>query len=232
MTVSKVEQPVGPNPSGLCMCGCGEPAPIAPMSNTRRGNVKGQPQKFILGHVGRTPEARERMGSRFRGTTLTAEHRAKIGHPQEKHFRWLGDMAGYDALHVWLNRYHPKTGVCETCGERAIPRANGGRAGTDYANVSGQYLRDRDDYLELCVSCHVRWDLAHPKQPRLIFEEKSPGHYGRRLAPPIRRVCSWCDTVLSEGTEPPTHVCCDSCFEREMAAVQSLQKFYAKGTNR
>lgn len=35
---------------GLCQCGCGLPAPIAPFSNANRGMVKGQPQKYILGH--------------------------------------------------------------------------------------------------------------------------------------------------------------------------------------
>lgn len=39
------------NPSGLCQCGCGNPAPVAKMTNTRLGHVKGEPVKFILGHA-------------------------------------------------------------------------------------------------------------------------------------------------------------------------------------
>jgi hypothetical protein len=42
--------PVGPNPSGLCQCKCGQPAPIAEQSDTKRGIIKGQPRRFILGH--------------------------------------------------------------------------------------------------------------------------------------------------------------------------------------
>lgn len=34
----------------LCECGCGEPAPIARMTNNRLGHVKGQPMRYILGH--------------------------------------------------------------------------------------------------------------------------------------------------------------------------------------
>jgi len=34
----------------LCECGCGLPAPIAKKTNTRRGHVKGQPIRFIVGH--------------------------------------------------------------------------------------------------------------------------------------------------------------------------------------
>lgn len=40
----------GPNPSGLCMCGCGEAAPIARQSNSAYGYIKGQAVRFCLGH--------------------------------------------------------------------------------------------------------------------------------------------------------------------------------------
>ena len=39
-----------PNPSGLCMCGCGNPAPIAKGSDKRYGIVHGLPQRYIKGH--------------------------------------------------------------------------------------------------------------------------------------------------------------------------------------
>lgn len=34
----------------LCECGCGNPAPIARMTNRRLGHIKGQPTRFIQGH--------------------------------------------------------------------------------------------------------------------------------------------------------------------------------------
>lgn len=40
----------GPNPSGLCMCGCGEPTSIAPADNKRCGQVQGQPVRYIHNH--------------------------------------------------------------------------------------------------------------------------------------------------------------------------------------
>lgn len=47
-----------PNPSGLCMCGCGGKTPIARQSSTKKGWVKGKPTRFIYhhhyGHVGRS----------------------------------------------------------------------------------------------------------------------------------------------------------------------------------
>lgn len=41
------------NPSGLCRCGCGEPAPIAKKSDRKRGYVKGEPMLFRPNHHGR-----------------------------------------------------------------------------------------------------------------------------------------------------------------------------------
>jgi hypothetical protein len=40
----------GPNPSGLCMCGCGQPTTIAKRSHKGNGWIKGQPICFIRGH--------------------------------------------------------------------------------------------------------------------------------------------------------------------------------------
>ena len=37
-------------PIKLCECGCGEPAPIAKITNTKRGHISGQPCRFIYGH--------------------------------------------------------------------------------------------------------------------------------------------------------------------------------------
>lgn len=40
-------------PAGLCQCGCGEQTTIAPMTEARRGYVKGQPYRYKSGHGGR-----------------------------------------------------------------------------------------------------------------------------------------------------------------------------------
>ena len=47
----------GPNPSGLCLCGCGGSAPLAKQSESRRGNVRGLPIRFIQGHQHKTEPA-------------------------------------------------------------------------------------------------------------------------------------------------------------------------------
>jgi len=39
-----------PNPSGLCMCGCGKRTKLAAQTINRWGHVRGHPVKFIQGH--------------------------------------------------------------------------------------------------------------------------------------------------------------------------------------
>lgn len=54
----------------------------------------------------------------------------------------------YWAIHSWLRKY-PKKGYCSECDKKGK---------TDWANISGDYLRDIVDYLELCRSCHNVYD--------------------------------------------------------------------------
>lgn len=42
--------------SGLCECGCGQPAPIAAKTDSRLGWTKGKPKRFIHGHRARLQE--------------------------------------------------------------------------------------------------------------------------------------------------------------------------------
>jgi hypothetical protein len=41
--------------NGLCECGCEQQAPLASRTRTDRGQVRGQPVRFILGHSGFKP---------------------------------------------------------------------------------------------------------------------------------------------------------------------------------
>lgn len=76
---------------------------------------------------------------------------------------WKGDDVGYFALHRWMRNNFPKTGACEHCGELRK---------TQYAQKDpGSKSRDRNDWLELCVPCHAKFDgitgskRKNPKSP-------------------------------------------------------------------
>lgn len=65
------------------------------------------------------------------------------------HGAWKGDHAGYQSIHIWLRGRKERTGICKRCGLRRV---------THFANVSGLYMRDVDDYIEVCVPCHRKID--------------------------------------------------------------------------
>ena len=173
------------SPAKLCECGCGQLAPIARNNDRKCGYVKGQPKRFIVGHNarGRKPseETRRKMSEARRGRRHSAESRAKMSaanagrrHTAETRKRisetlramqrtgarthnWKGDAVGYGALHAWVARHKKKTGVCSDCGNE-VGTTRG--TGTEWANVSGRYLRDLEDFVELCIPCHRTRDRA------------------------------------------------------------------------
>lgn len=70
------------------------------------------------------------------------------------HHFWKGDKVGYRALHYWLNRIMGKPIRCDHCGKpRTTPKS------MQWANISGKYHRDPNDYISLCPSCHKKFDL-------------------------------------------------------------------------
>jgi hypothetical protein len=98
-------------------------------------------------------------GSNNRGKKMSKEQRKKLsdahlGKPSlltqnENHWNWKGDDVGYDGLHRWLSSHYTKK-QCDFCG------ANDKKL--DWANISDNYLRDRNDFLVLCRRCHIAFD--------------------------------------------------------------------------
>ena len=128
-------QPIKPPPvlsDQPCECGCGQMTLIMWRSDTRWGHVRGQPLRFVKGH------------------------NCRIRAPGEP---WGRDLPHYNAVHYWVSKNKPKTGVCEIC-EQDVGKK--GSRGTQMANRSQQYLWDLDDYMELCRRCHRRYDLGLP----------------------------------------------------------------------
>jgi hypothetical protein len=59
---------------------------------------------------------------------------------------WKGKNAGYEALHIYINSHKPKPELCECCKKVS---------GYDWANISGNYKRDFNDWEWLCRKCHM-----------------------------------------------------------------------------
>ena len=75
----KMQEPV--NPSGLCMCGCGQPVKRATENHPERGYYAGDFECYIAGHqVGKGPEHSKWKGGRYTSAAGYVFIRA-VGHP-------------------------------------------------------------------------------------------------------------------------------------------------------
>ena len=147
----------GPNPSGLCQCGCGQMTGLAGMTNWRTGALKGQPRRFIRGHAGLVnglPSAEKRERDR-QGARQDAEQR-RI---------WYGDFmqgrvcktCGHDGSEHQLQWHHrdPKT-----------KKYSIGQVVTTRVRIE-IVLAEIDKCDLLCSKCHVE---AHIRLRRLADE--------------------------------------------------------------
>lgn len=68
---------------------------------------------------------------------------------------WKGDKASYRAKHHWMVNNFGKADKCENPDCKYLnPRRY------EWANISGNYMRELDDWMKLCPSCHRRMDLG------------------------------------------------------------------------
>ena len=75
------------------------------------------------------------------------------GRRGEKSPVWKGDKVSYRGLHYWIADKLGKPDTCEHC------RKSGLRGHfIHWANKSGEYKRDLQDWIRLCRSCHGKYD--------------------------------------------------------------------------
>src|SRR5579859_2774450 len=66
-------------------------------------------------------------------------------------FNFKGDLARYETKHQWVYYHYGKANHCENdCTHKATIY--------QWANISGRYLRDINDWKQLCPSCHQKMD--------------------------------------------------------------------------
>lgn len=82
----------------------------------------------------------------------------------EDHWAYQKENPSYRAVHAWIVKKYGKAKQCENT-KCVYPRKD--RRGKmmiepksyQWANISGEYKRDRSDFKELCASCHKLFDL-------------------------------------------------------------------------
>lgn len=99
-------------------------------------------------------EAVKNLGKRFTGRKHKPETIAKMKKAQigRKHWHWVGAKVNYQSLHAWIERHKGKPKKCEHCGTTSK------KAKYDWANKSGKYKRDLNDFIRLCKPCHRKFD--------------------------------------------------------------------------
>ena len=103
----------------------------------------------------------------------TGRTRFKVGHPgywlgkspprhppssvakrsAENSVDWKGDEVSYNGLHKWVNKHYGRPDTCEHCKTSGLSGHK-----IHWANKSHEYKRDREDWLRLCVKCHIQYD--------------------------------------------------------------------------
>ena len=71
----------------------------------------------------------------------------------ENNYLWKGVNVSYRALHRWVESHRGKPEKCEDCGADNLK----GRE-IHWANKSGKYKRDLNDWMRLCRNCHFKYD--------------------------------------------------------------------------
>ena len=92
---------------------------------------------------------------------------------KEQHQNWQGADAGYEAKHKFMRKNLGKATHCELNATHLSCRF-------EWANLDHQYSRHTADYIQLCRSCHMRYDIGKLKIIGLTLMDRG----GR----PLRRV--------------------------------------------
>lgn len=77
---------------------------------------------------------------------------------------WKGEKIGYSALHNWVEKKLGRPKICEHCGKDNFPKRY-----IHWANKSGLYLRELDDWLRLCAKCHRQYDKGQKGAIKKIY---------------------------------------------------------------
>lgn len=110
----------------LCSCGCEQPAPIAKLTNKKRGVVKGEPQKYIQGHSSRNrPYPRGEKHHSWRGGITRREGYVYVRLPEHPN----SAMNGYVPQHILiaekaLGRFLPQNAVVHHINEKKDDNRN------------------------------------------------------------------------------------------------------------
>ena len=129
---------------------------------------KGKKNVYSLEHLKRLSEIKKKNPVKYwLGKELSEKHKGKLkdakGKGEHNHL-WKGKKASLIAQHEWIRWNYGNAKECQNQ-DCYYPRK-----GSKYfiekpkyyhwANISLKYKRDVRDYIQLCPSCHKKWDMG------------------------------------------------------------------------
>lgn len=102
---------------------------------------------------------------------------------------WKGMRAGYVAKHLWIVKHYGNASFCLFNKSHTIPKVKR----FEWANISGSYRRDINDYIPLCPSCHRKMDIGEFCKYGHKFTEKNT-----RITKQGWRVCRTCQSIWNK----------------------------------
>jgi len=135
---------------------------------------------------------------------------AKTG---SKHPMWKGNDVSYIGIHAWNNKYHPKTGVCEECGEKRR---------TEWAlKKEMEHARGVQNYKELCRKCHINYDMTEEWTQKSIEALKKTYTHQNLVQ---SRECIHCNQLFMPRRKT-TRFCSNSCAAKRRDALKRERDF-------
>jgi len=99
-------------------------------------------------------EIKRKYNNKSNSTSYKNGHAGLIG---EFNPLWKGNNACYGSKHDWVKKWFGTPSECENCGTTNSCKY-------DWANLSGNYLRERNDWKRLCRKCHHKLDNISKKR--------------------------------------------------------------------
>ena len=140
-----------------CLCGCGK------LTNLGNKYIHGHNKpwlgkkltfniwnKGLKGKYKTSEETKNKISLKLKGRIPKNLESINANKNGDGNPMWKGNNVKYSALHTYIRKYKPKGFICEECGK--IKKLV-------IANISGNYLRDINDYKWLCQKCHINNDL-------------------------------------------------------------------------
>lgn len=120
----------------------------------------------------------------------------------ENHHQWKGSRVSYSGLHKWINKYKGKAFGCSECGSKEKQRY-------EWANISGEYKREFNDFRSLCVPCHRKCLLGRRLSPKTEFK-KGFIPWNKYLKP---KICERCKKQFQpKNAKNASRFCSQKCY--------------------